>query len=79
MKTVNLNNRVFESHTEIMNAVALALESNENVISANWNGHSIDVHEIDVDGEEDSIEWFCDNINYNSDMEGSITSVNIDC
>jgi hypothetical protein len=79
MMNVNLNNRVFESNTAIMNAVADALEANDNVISANYDGECINVHEIDEDGNEDSIQWYLDTINYNSDMEGSVKSVNIDC
>ena len=79
MKNVNLNNQVFKNHTEIMNATAFALEKDENVISANYNGEYIQVHELDEDGQDDQIQWYCEQVNYNQDSEGSVKSVDIDC
>jgi hypothetical protein len=78
MKTINLNNREFNSHREMMEAVAIALEENDSVISANYNGQSIDVHELDENGEDDSIEWFCERIHYIGE-NNAIEKVDIDC
>lgn len=78
MKNVQLANRTFESHTEIMEAVADSFLGNEETISSNYDGKCISVHSLSDDNNEgETIEWYCDTIHYNND--GSILSVDIDC